>query len=225
MLKRLSIFCCFSILLVVAACAPGRREVVVRPPEIKERLTVDEIRNIAGKDIDSMKAIADIKIKRDSSPYDFVNVSVLLMKPNRLHIRAYKFGALVRDIIVNDGDVTVLSGKKGAWMSDMASELYNAVFWWEGIESARMQYLGDDIVILTDRKQLLLDRNSLQPRSQQIKTESGNFSLMYGSPRMFGDYIYPDKMKIYMGRFLFDVRIKKLKINPGITEADFRVSR
>jgi hypothetical protein len=224
MLKRLWIFCCFSILLAVVSCAP-RKEAVVRPAGIDERLTVEEIREIAGRDIESMKAIADIKIERNSSPYDFVNVSVLLMKPDRLHVRAYKFGALVRDVVVNGGEVTVLSGKKGAWMSAMAKELYNAVFWWEGIESARMQYLGDDIVILTDRKQILLDRNSLQPRSQQIRTESGNFSLMYGRPRMYGDFAYPGDMKIFMGEFLFEVKIKKLMINPGISEADFQVSR
>ena len=164
-------------MLFVASCAPKREE--IRQPVVHEELTIGEIQEFAGREIRSMKAIAEIKIIRSGDPFDFVKASIVLQHPGRMHLRAYKLGMLVRDMIMKDLTRTVISGKKSQWMSDMTCELYNPVCWWEDIGNGGMTRPGDGIGSLTGNMAVLLDKYNLQPRRQHINAPTGNIPRLH----------------------------------------------
>ncbi len=223
MLKKLLKFCCFSVLLFVVACAP---KVAPLPEYIEEEFSLEEILHRAGGDVEVLKAITDIHIEKDNAPYDFVNASVLAKKPGWVHMRIYKFGMLIRDFVIRDGQLHVLSGKQSANLKKMGNEFYNAVFWWDGMESGIMKSNGEEYVIQNTGKKIRINRGTLIPIQQEMIAFDRKIDVQYSEPKQDekGSW-YPSRITIDAGNFTFKVKVKKLIKNPQLGEMDFRSNR
>ncbi len=220
MLKKLLKYCCFSILFLAVACAPK----VAPPPEyIEEEFSLEDILSKAGGDIEVLKAITDIHIEKDNEPYDFVNASVLSKKPGWVHIRIYKFGMLIRDFVIRDGILHVLSGKKSANLKKLGDEFYTAVFWWDGMEDGIMQTDGNEYIIQTADKKIRIDRGTLIPVYQEMSSLNRKIKIEYSDARQDEQGAwYPSRITINTGNFTFKVKVKKLLKNPILGDMDFR---
>ena len=218
-MKKLLRYFCFSLILIIIACAPK----VAPPPElIEEELTLEEILQKAGGRIETLKVIADISIEKNNEPYDFVNASILVKKPGWVHMRIYKFGMLIRDFVIRDGNLHVLSGKNSNNLKKLGNEFYNAVFWWDRMESSVMYSEGEEYVIDSVNRIIRLDKGTLIPLQQEIIAYDNHIDIKYSEPEKAEDGAWhPSLINIFIGNFKFSVRIKKLFKNPDLGEMDF----
>lgn len=222
MSKKLFRYFCFSLLIVFIACAPKPKS--APPPLYEERkLSLDEVITKAGSDIEILKAITDINIEKDSEPYSFINASVLIKKPGSIHMRMYQLGILVRDFVIKDDSLYVLSGKNDNNLKKLGKELYNAIFWWDGYSSGELSGEGEAYIIRTEDREIHLDRTTLLPLKQEIRTLNKYILVTYHEPVNNGDFWYPSLLKISMDDFIFSVKLKKLIKNPETGESDFQV--
>lgn len=219
MLKRLSRYFCFSLLLAVIACAPKKS---VKVPPVYNGLSPEEIVLSIDRDIDLLKAITDIRIERNREPYDFIHASVLVKKPGWVHMKMYKFGVLVRDIVVKDDRVYVLSGKSSDSLKQFAREFYSAIIWWDNLEDGFIHNDNGQYIITTENRQLHLDRKTLLPLKQQIRVMEHLIQLSYRDPIETDGFWYPSLITIRAGEFTFAVTLKKIVKNPVLGEFDFR---
>ncbi|MEW6599769.1 MAG: hypothetical protein AB1499_02250 [Nitrospirota bacterium] len=213
---------CFSLLFALIACAP--KPGPVPPPLYEERkLSIDEVISKAASDIDILKAITDINIEKNNEPYSFINASLLIKKPGWVHMRMYQLGILVKDFVIRDDSLYVLSGKNDANLKKLGKELYNAIFWWDGYRAGEMSVEGDTYVIRTEDREIRLDMATLMPLRQEIRTLNKYIDVVYHEPVNNGGFWYPALLKIHMDDFTFSVRLKKLIKNPATAEFDFQV--
>lgn len=222
MSKKLSRYLCFSILSLFIACAP---KPMMAPPAIYEEkeLTLKEVLAKAGKDIELLKAITDITVEMNNEPHSFINASVLIKKPDWLHMRIYQLGMLVRDFVIRDNELYVLSGKNDSNLKNLGNELHNAIFWWEDYGSGAMRREGDIYIIKAPGKEINVNSSTLLPVSQEITTHNKKISISYESPTNDEGLWYPELLTIHMDNFTFIVKIKKLIKNPLPGEFDFQL--
>jgi len=195
----------------------------VKAPRIyPEDLSLEDVAERAGKDIDVLKAIAEIRINRNNEPYDVVNASVLVRRPGWIHMRMYKFGMLVRDIVIKDEAVYVLSGKDSPGLRQLAREFYNAIFWWGDLDGGVMQSQGDEYVIRTDNKTIYVEKANLMPLKQYINVQETTILLTYDTPVENDGFWYPSLINLYAGDFMFTVSLRKVIKNPELGQFDFQ---
>lgn len=207
-------------MVLFVACAP--KPAMKAPRIYPEDLSLKDVAERAGRDIDVLKAIADIRINRNNEPYDVVKASVLARRPGWIHMRMYKFGMLVRDIVIKDGAVHVLSGKDSPGLRQLAREFYNAIFWWGDLEGGVMLSEGDEYVIRTDNKTMYIEKGNLMPLKQYIHVMDTTILLTYDSPVDYDGFWYPSLINLYAGDFVFSVRLKKVIKNPELGPFDFQ---
>lgn len=222
MSKKLFKYFCFSLLSVFIACAPKPK---LLPPPLYEgrELSLDEVISKAGSDIELLKAITDINIEKNNEPYSSISASVLIRKPGMVHMRMYQLGILVKDFVIKDDSLYVLSGKNDDKLKKLGKELYNAIFWWDGYSSGEMSDEGETYVIKTEDREIHLDKTTLLPRKQEIRTLNKYIEVVYHDPVNNNGFWYPALLKIYMDDFTFSVKLKKLIKNPLPGESDFQV--
>ena len=218
-MKKLSRYFCFSLLLMVIACTPRQG---LKAPPVYEGLSPEDISLKIDNDIDILKAITEISVEKNKEPYDFINASVLVKKPGWVHMRMYKFGMLVKDIVIKDDMVYVLAGKSSDRLKQLASEFYNAIIWWDILKDGLIYSDEDEFIIRTDNKQLHLDRKTLLPVKQQIKVMDKIIQLSYSAPVETDGFWYPSVITISAGEFTFSVTLKKIVKNPVLGEFDFQ---
>ena len=222
MSKKLLRYLCFSVFIILAACAP--RPTVAPPPSYDEtEMTLKEVLAKAGKDIKVLKAITDIRIEKNNEPYSFIKASVLIKEPQWIHMRIYQLGMLVRDFVIRDNELYVLSGKNDSNLMTLGRELYNAIFWWDAYSSGVMHREDETYVIRTDDKEIYLDRSTLLPLRQEIKALNKNIRITYENPVNNDDFWYSEILKINVADFTFTVKLKKLIRNPSLGEFDFQI--
>jgi len=219
--KRFRYFC-FSLLFVFIACAPIPK---TTPPPLYEeqKLSLDEVISKAGSDIETLKAITEINIERNNEPYSFISASLLIKKPSWIHMRMYQLGILVKDFVIKDDSLYVLTGKNDDNLKKLGTELYNAIFWWDSYRGGEMSGEGDTYIIRTKDREIHLDKTTLLPLKQQIMTLNKNIQVLYYEPENNEGFWYPALLKIYMDDFIFNVKMKKLIKNPALGEFDFQV--
>ena len=222
MSKKLLRYLCFSVFIILAACAP--RPTVAPPPSYDEtEMTLKEVLAKAGKDIKVLKAITDIRIEKNNEPYSFIKASVLIKEPQWIHMRIYQLGMLVRDFVIRNNELYVLSGKNDSNLMTLGRELYNAIFWWDAYSSGVMHRDDETYVIRTDDKKIYLDRSTLLPLRQEIKALNKNIRITYENPVNNDDFWYSEILKINVADFTFTVKLKKLIRNPSLGEFDFQI--
>ncbi len=209
-------------LLALIACAPKAK---VMPPAVYEEkdLTLSEVIEKVSSDIELLKAITDIKIEKNNEPYTFINASVLIKKPDWIHMRIYQLGMLVRDFVIRDDELYVLSGKNDQNLKPLGNELHNAIFWWDEYVHGDMHREVNTYVIKTADREIHIDRSTLLPVKQMISTLDKKISVMYENPTNSEGFWYPGLLKIMMNEFTFTVKLKKLIKNPPLGEFDFQV--
>ncbi len=160
MLKKLLKYFSFSLLFIFIACAPKPK---LLPPPLYEdtELSLEEIIAKAGSDLDSLKAISSITIEKNDKHYSSFSASSVIKKPDRVHMRVYQLGMLVRDFIIKNNDLYVLTGKKDLNLKRLGREMYNAIIWWEDLHYATLTVSKDKYVISSSHKELYLDRDTL----------------------------------------------------------------
>lgn len=201
-------------------CAPK----VAPPPLYKNiELSLKQVIQIVSRDVDVLKAVVGINIEKNNEHYSFIDASVLLKRPGLAHLRMYKFGILVGDIIVKDSVVHLLSGKSGGKFKEFGKELYPTVLWWDALRNGYMHKKGAEYIIRVENKKIHLDSATLLPVKQEIRTGSKDIYIMYDKPRNVGSFWYPSEMEIKMGDYKFTVKIEKLFINPPLGENDFKI--
>lgn len=203
------------------SCAP--KAVTPVPPQYREELTLAEIVSRASDGIQVLKAIADIRIEKNSELYDEINASVIFQKPDRAHMRMYKFGMLVSDIVMKDGELYVLTGNKDTKLAGLIEELLFAVFWWDDVEGGVFSIEKDVYVIRTVSKEIHLDKATLLPLRQDISSSGKTVHVKYAEPRNYEGLWYPSEMEISVDDFRFSVKIDKLIKNPPLGEYDFKI--
>ncbi len=223
MSKKLLKFFCFSLLFIFVACAPKPK--VAPPPLYKETvLSLEEIIAKVSNDIEVLKAITDIRIEKNNELYDFINASLLVKKPDWVHMRIYKFGMLVKDFVIKGKELYVLSGKGGSYLKKFGKEFHNAIFWWDNIKNGVMYRVGSEYIIRTENKEIHLDRATLLPVKQEIIAFDRKIDITYDKPKKEEDgFWYPSMVRIYVGDFEFKVKLKKLLRNPSLGEFDFQI--
>ena len=155
-----------SILLLFISCAP--KPVVIPPPVYEETLfSLDEILEKARGDTDTLKAITNIDILKNNEPYDSISASILVKMPGWAHVRMYKFGILVKDFVVKDEKLYLLSGKGGPDLKKFSREFLNAVFWWDDIQDGVLYSSGPEYIIKARNKDIHLDKATLLEHLQQ----------------------------------------------------------
>jgi len=234
-LRYFSFSTLFSALLLFCSsaffigCAPK----VAPPPLYKDiDLSLEEIIAISQGNIKIMKAVVDINIEKNDRPYSYVNASLLLKKPNWLHMRIYKFGIMVGNFLIKDNVVYAISGKGSGKFKEFGKELYYSVFWWEDLENALMSTQGTEYIIRAANKEIRVDKSTLLPKSQKIIAGNKQIDILYDKPRKHAvptvseqsraDFWYPSVVKIEIGTYKFTVKVEKLFINPPLGENDFK---
>ncbi|GBD97215.1 MAG TPA: hypothetical protein ENG83_11340 [Nitrospirae bacterium] len=215
-------YLCFSIFIIFLACAP---KPVIAPPPLYEgwEPTIDEVIAKAGDDIEVIKAIADIKIEKNNRPYSSVSASVLIKRPGQVHMRMYQLGILVRDFVIKDETLYVLTGQNDNKLKRLGRQLYNAIIWWDGYGSGVMHRKGEEYIIRTEDKEIHIDSATLLPVEQEIKTLNTNIRLIYENPVDNEGFWYPALIKIFVDDFTFTVKLKRLLKNPALGEFDFQI--
>ena len=213
---------CFSLLFVFIACAPIPK---TTPPPLYEeqKLSLDEVISKAGSDIETLKAITEINIERNNEPYSFISASLLIKKPGWIHMRMYQLGILVKDFVIKDDSLYVLTGKNDDNLKKLGTELYNAIFWWDGYSRGEMSGEGDTYIIRTKDREIHLDKTTLIPLKQEIRILNKYIHIVYLEPVNSNEYWHPALLKIHMDDFIFNVKMKKLIKNPALGEFDFQV--
>jgi len=214
------IFYLIVVIFYLSGCAPR-----VTPPPLYRGvdLTLDEVISRAGRDIDTLKAVVDVTIKKKNKYYSSINASVLIKRPGLVHLRIYKFGMLMDDIVIRNNEVHVVSGKERAWLKHVGREFYHAIFWWDGIMDASMRRRGSEYIIKTEGMEMRLDNRSLFPLSQVIKISDRSAQISYSRPKMEGDRWFPSLIKIDMEGLSFSIKIEKLFLNPESGNMDFKL--
>jgi hypothetical protein len=221
MLKKLWIYFFISLLFIAAACAP---RVVISPPRVEEEeLTLTEIMERVSSDIEVVKAIAYIKIEKDSAPYSSVNASMLAKRPGWVHMRMYQLGMLVKDFIIKNGSIHVISGKNDKNLKKLGEELYGAVLWWDVIDGGVLSISPEVYIIKSASRDIYLDRQTLLPLRQEIKDRDRVLTITYSRPSDFEGLWHPSLMEMNAGNFKFTVTLKKMMKNPELGEFDFRL--
>jgi len=212
-----SYFLLFSFYL--SGCVPR-----VAPPPLYRGtdLTLNEVIQKSGKDIDALKAIADISIKKDNEPYSDISVSARIKRPGLTRMQIYKFGVPVNDILIKDEKVYVMSGKSSGVIKELGRELYHAVFWWDGVKDGVMHKEGKEYILRTEGKEIYLDSETLFPLRQEIITVGKSVSMIYSEPKSGEGLWYPSVIDITIGDFILKVRVRKLLLNPQLDDNDFR---
>jgi hypothetical protein len=229
MSKKLLRYCFFSIIFVISSCAPK----IAPPPVYQDReLSLGEVVTIAGEDITVLKAIVSIDTQNKEKPPSSVYASLLLKRPNWLHMRIYKYGMPVGDFLMKDDVIHTASGKGNTKIREYGKELFHAVFWWEDIENAKMHREAQSYVIRGDNREVRLDSSTLLPRSQVIRVNEKRVSVLYGKPKKeiilssggqaAVDFWYPSFLTIDIGTYAIEVEIEKLLINPPLNQGDFQ---
>ena len=222
MSKKLFRYFCFSLLFVLISCAPKPK--MTPPPLYQEReLSRDEVISKSGSDIEILKAITDINIEKNNEPYSFISASLLIKKPGWIHMRMYQLGILVRDFVIKDDTLYVLSGKNDEKLKKLGKELYNAIFWWDTYRNGEMSGERETYVIRTEDREIHLDKTTLLPLKQEIRTLNKYIEVMYHAPVNNEGFWYPSLLKISMDDFIFNVKMKKIIKNPALGEFDFQV--
>jgi hypothetical protein len=223
-ISRSFLFTSYFLLLtshLFISCAP--KVITPVPPQYGEAFSLDEIVSKVGDDIQVLKAIADIRIEKNNELYDQINASVIVKRPDSAHMRMYKFGMLVSDIVMKDGSLHILTGKSDKKTGELINEFFHAVFWWDGLERGAMYREGDAYIIKINNKEIRLDRATLLPLSQEIYLLSKIIHITYTEPHDYDGFWYPSKMGISVDDLRFKVSIDKLIKNPPLGESDFRV--
>lgn len=203
-------------------CAPK----VAPPPLYRDvDLSLEEIITIAQGDIDILKAVVSINIEKDDVQYSNIDASLLLKKPDWLHMRLYKFGILVGDYLVKDNVVHGVSGKGSDKFREFGKELYYSIFWWGDIENAVMYKQATDYVIRTENKEIRLDSSTLLPERQEVTVNGKKIYILYAEPEKEDNLWYPSVVKIEIGAYRFTIKVEKLFINPPLEEDDFKKPR
>lgn len=217
MLKRPLRYCSFSTFyfLLLTSYLLGCVPKVTPPPLYKDiELSLEEIITIAKGDINSLKAVVNISIEKDDTPYLNVDASLILKKPNWLHIRLYTSGILVGDFLMRDNVVHTASGKGAHRFLEFGRELYYSVFWWEDLENALIYKEPATYVIRTKNREIHINSSTLLPESQEITTSSKKIHIIYEEPEREVNFWYPSVIKIEMGSYRATVKVEKLFINP-----------
>ena len=215
-------YLCFSIFIIFLACAP---KPVIAPPPLYEgwEPTIDEVIAKAGDDIEVIKAIANIKIEKNNQQYSSISASVLFKRPGQVHMRMYQLGILVRDFVIKDETLYVLTGQNDNKLKRLGRELYNAIIWWDGYSNGIMIRKGGEYIIRAEDKEIHIDSATLLPVKQEIKTLDENIRVIYENPVGNEGFRYPALIKIYVGDFTFTVKLKRLLKNPALGEFDFQI--
>lgn len=222
MSKKLFRYFCFSLLFVFIACAAKPK--ITPPPLYGERkLSLEEVITKAGSDIEILKAITDINIEKNNEPYSFISASLLIKKPGWVHMRMYQLGILARDFVIKDDMLYVLSGKNDDNLKKLGNELYNAIFWWDRYSNGEMSEEGEIYIIRTEDREIHLDKTTLLPLTQDIRTLNKNIQVRYNEPVNNNGFWHPSLIEIHMDDFIFTIRMKKLIKNPSPGESDFQV--
>ncbi|MCK5138703.1 MAG: hypothetical protein KAQ85_02570 [Thermodesulfovibrionia bacterium] len=227
MSKKLWRFYFFSVLFIVSSCAPK----VAPPPLYKGmELSLDEVITVAKRDIDVLKAIVSIKTEKNNELYSYVDASLLLKRPNWLHMRMYKFGMPVGNFLLKDDVVQTVSGKGVSQLGAFGKELYYSVFWWEDIENALMYKQAENYIIRTHNREIRLDHATLLPELQEITINDKKIYIFYDEPKKIvstvqsiTDLWYPSVLNIEMDTYRLRIRLRKLLINPPLNEGDFKL--
>ncbi len=221
MLKKLLKYFSFSLLLLFIACAPKPK---LLPPLYEDtELSLEEIMVKAGSGLDSLKAISHITVIKNDKQVSAISASTLIKKPDWVHMRVYQLGMLVRDFVIKDDTLYMRSGKKDLNLGNLGTEMRNAIFWWEDIQDGSLTLRNDLYIISTDRKELHLDRDTLLPHIQIIKSAKGLILMKYREPKDTDGYWYKSIIDIYFNDLTFHVKLKKVIKNPALGEADFKI--
>lgn len=224
--SALLLFCAFALF---TGCAPK-----IAPPPLYRNvdLSLEKLITIAQRDINSLKAIVSIDIKEDNRQHSFVDASLLLKKPRSIDMRLYKFGMLVGNFIIKDSIVLKSSGKGSGTFREFGNELYDSIFWWEGVENASLYKQRSRYIIRTENREIRIDRSTLLPISQDITVKNKKIHIKYDKHRKAvtelltnqsgTDFWYPSELRLEMGSFTFNIRVKKLITNPPPGENDFK---
>src|SRR4030066_2456869 len=94
------LFTFYCLLFTILGCAP---KIIAPPPLYKDsELSLKEIIKLAQKDINTLKAIVSIDVEKNNVPFTYVDASLLIKKPNWLHMRLYRFGLPAGDFLMKD---------------------------------------------------------------------------------------------------------------------------
>ena len=193
-------------------------------------LSLDEVITVAKRDIDVLKAIVSIKTEKNNELYSYVDASLLLKRPNWLHMRMYKFGMPVGNFLLKDDVVQTVSGKGVSQLGAFGKELYYSVFWWEDIENALMYKQAENYIIRTHNREIRLDHATLLPELQEITINDKKIYIFYDKPKKIvstvqsiTDLWYPSVLNIEMDTYRLRIRLRKLLINPPLNEGDFKL--
>lgn len=210
-----------SIFFLLISCAP--KIITTAPPQYKEELSLDEIITKVSGEIQVLKAVADISIEKNNELVEQINASVLIQRPDRVHMRMYKFGMLARDIVMQDRKLYGLPERNGAKIAGLIDEFYHAVFWWDDVEGGSLYSQGDEYIIRTVNKEIHLDKATLLAVRQDIRSSGKTVYIIYADPRDYEGFWYPSKLAISVDEFRFSVRIGKIIKNPSLGESDFKI--
>jgi hypothetical protein len=200
-------------------CAPR----IAPPPLYKDlELSLEEVISIVSKDIKVLKAVVGMNIERDNKSYSYVDASVLIKRPNLVHIRTYRFGILVGDYLIKDNAVYVLSGK-GSELKEFGEEFFYSIFWWDNIRDGLMYREEAEYIIKAENREIHLDRATLLPLRQRIQVGNKDISIVYSEPEREEDFWYPSVIRIDINAYRFIIDVKKLIINPPLSENDFKI--
>lgn len=223
MLKKLFKLFFISFILLSISCAPKPG---IAPPSVYKEtvLSLDEILEKASGDTEVLKAITNIEIQKNNEYYDSIRASVLIKRPDWVHVRMYKLGMLVKDFVVMGDSLYVLSGKDDPNLKELGRQFYNAIFWWDNIHEGVLHSNGSEYIIKARNKVVYIDKATLLPLRQRLVAFERNIEIIYEEPMEEKDgYWHQSEINILADDFRFTIKLKKLIRNPLLGEFDFKI--
>lgn len=214
------IFLLAFIAFLLLGCAPR-----VAPPPLYRGvdLTRDEIIARVGEGIETLKAVVNVTIAKNGVYNSSADASVIIRRPGLLHMRIYKFGMLLDDILISHGRVHVISGRERTWMREIGGELYQTIFWWDGMRHASLEKRRRIYIMKKEDSEIQVDQDSLFPIRQIIYAADQRADITYGNPMREGERWFPSFIRIELGSLRLSIKVEKLFVNPEAGERDFRL--
>jgi hypothetical protein len=196
------------------------------PPQYSGvELTLEELISKARDGIKSVKAIVEIYVTKDNNPYHHNRASIIIKEGGSAHMKLYNFGMLTGDVIVKRREVYVLQGRINTRLKTFIRELYETVFWWEGVKGGVMNKKGNMYIIKTAKRELHIDSRTLLPVRQDLRINGDIFQIAYDMPVKNGDWWYPSSIEISVDRYRLSIKIERLFINPRLSDDVFKTSK
>jgi len=101
--------------------------------------------------------------------------------------------------------------------------LVEALFWWDAMASPDFRVEGEQYVLENAGQAIRIDRRTLLPIRQTIRSARGAVEIRYDAPRRFGQgFLFPSRITLRASSSILEITIRKLSVDVPLEDGLFR---